>query len=93
MKKILLLIMMSCFFVSCIEDNETYNKRQLFNTYEKIKQATLKNDINWFEKNSVNMSTPSMGLNWTGATLYVRMTPLTTTSLRGNESTSPVRVQ
>ncbi len=52
MKKILLLFFISFIFVSCVEDAETVNKRDLFNTFIKMKKALSDDNIKWIKRNS-----------------------------------------
>lgn len=53
MKKIILLFFVSFIFVSCIEDAETVNKRDLFKTFMKMKKTLREDNIKWLKRNSI----------------------------------------
>lgn len=54
MKKffIALIIIISLFLVSCLEDLDSAKKKSLFVFYDEMKTEILKDNINWIEKNS-----------------------------------------
>ena len=52
MKKIILILIISIFCISCFEDLDTIKKENLFIFYEEMKSEILKENIDWVEKNS-----------------------------------------
>ncbi len=54
MKKIfiILIILSSLLFVSCLEDLDSSKKKSLFIFYDNMKNEILNDNINWIEKNS-----------------------------------------
>lgn len=52
MKKIYIILIVSAFLVSCLEDIYTVRKEELFDFYESMKLELKKENIRWFEKNS-----------------------------------------
>ena len=56
MKKIILILTFSIFCISCFEDLDTIKKENLFIFYEEMKNEILKENIDWVEKNSKNLT-------------------------------------
>ena len=56
MKKIILILTFSIFCISCFEDLDTIKKENLFIFYEEMKNEILKENIDWIEKNSKNLT-------------------------------------
>ena len=54
MKKIILVLIISIFCISCFEDLDTIKKENLFIFYEEMKSEILKENIDWIEKNFKN---------------------------------------
>ncbi|WP_432631848.1 hypothetical protein [Brachyspira sp.] len=54
MKKIILVLIISIFCISCFEDLDTIKKENLFIFYEEMKEEILKENIDWIEKNFKN---------------------------------------
>ena len=54
MKKIILVLIISILCISCFEDLDTIKKENLFIFYEEMKNETIKENIDWIEKNFKN---------------------------------------
>ena len=63
MKKIILVLTFSILCISCFEDLDTIKKENLFIFYEEMKSEILKENIDWIEKNSKNLTEERLNEN------------------------------